>query len=102
MVVPKSSKTNHPNFISKSIKIVATSIVKSLMVNSRAPLAPQGSSELKIGYFQLNARAVGRSKNPGVPVLFGGLNLPHLVEIELTDLPKSRGAMAPPGTKGLQ
>ena len=27
------------------------------------------------------ARAVGRSENPGVPVLFGGHNLPPLVEI---------------------
>ena len=50
-------------------------------------------------------RAVGRSENPGVPVLFGGHNLPPLVEIGLTDLPKSGGAMAPPappGTTGLQ
>ena len=49
-------------------------------------------------------RAIGRSKNPGVPVLFGRLNLPHLVEIGLTDLQKSGGAMAPPappGTTGL-
>ena len=29
---------------------------------------------------QLNCRAVGRSENPGVPVLFGGHNLPPLVE----------------------
>ena len=32
-------------------------------------------------------RAVGRSENQGVPVLFGGYNLPQLVDIELTDLP---------------
>ena len=32
---------------------------------------------------------VGRSENPGVPVLFGGHHLPPLVEIGLTDLPKS-------------
>ena len=38
---------------------------------------------------------VGRSENPGVPVLFGGHSLPPLVEIGLTDLPKSGGAMAP-------
>ena len=44
-------------------------------------------------------RAVGRSENPGVPVLFGGHNLSPLVEIGLTDLPKSGGA--PPGTTGL-
>ena len=50
-------------------------------------------------------RAVGRSENPGVPLLFGGHNLPPLVEIGLTDLPKSGGAMAPPappGTTGLR
>ena len=33
-------------------------------------------------------RAVGRSENLGVPVSFGGHNLPPLVEIGLTDLPK--------------
>ena len=36
--------------------------------------------------------AVGRSENPGVPVLFGGHNLPPLFQIELTDLPKFGGA----------
>ena len=41
-------------------------------------------------------RAVGRSENLGVPVLFGGHNLPPLVEIGLTDLPKSGGVIAPP------
>ena len=49
-------------------------------------------------------RAVGRSENPGVPVLFGEHNLLPLVEIGLTDLPKSGGTMAPPappGTTGL-
>ena len=46
-------------------------------------------------------RAVGRSENPGVPVLFGEHNLPPLVEIGLTDLPKSWGAMAPTGTTPL-
>ena len=40
----------------------------------------------------LCGRAVGRSENPEVPVLFGGHNVP-LVEIELTDLPKSGGAI---------
>ena len=51
------------------------------------------------------ARAVGRSENPGVAVLFGGHNLPRLVEIGLTDLPKSGGVIAPPapqGTTGLE
>jgi hypothetical protein len=50
-------------------------------------------------------RAVGGSENSGVPVLFVGHNLPPLVEIGLTDLPKFGGAMAPPappGTTGLQ
>ena len=57
--------------------------------------------------YHLDGRAVGRSENPGVPVLFGGHNLPPspLVEIGLTDLPKNGGAMAPPappGTTGLK
>ena len=43
-------------------------------------------------------RAVARSENSGVPVLFGGHNLPPLVEIGLTDLPKIGGAMAPPAS----
>ena len=38
------------------------------------------------------SRAIGRSENPGVPVLFGGHNLPLLVEVGLTDLPKSGDA----------
>ena len=41
------------------------------------------------------SRAIGRSENPGVPVLFGGHNLPLLVEEGLTDLPKSGGASTP-------
>ena len=41
-------------------------------------------------------RTVERSENPEVPVLFGGHNLPPLVEIGLTDLPKSVGAMDDP------
>ena len=40
-----------------------------------------------------SVRAVRRSENPGVPV--DGQNLPRLVEIGLTALPKSGGAMAP-------
>ena len=40
-------------------------------------------------------RAVGMSENPGVPAFFGGYNLPLLVEIELTDLPKSGSAGTP-------
>ena len=45
-------------------------------------------------------RAIGRSDNPEVPVLFGGHNLPPMVEIGLTDLTKSGGAMAPPAPPG--
>ena len=45
-------------------------------------------------------RAVGRSKNPGVSVLFGGHNLPPLVEIGLIDLPIYVVAIAPPATPG--
>ena len=36
-------------------------------------------------------RAVERSENSGVPVLFGGHKLPPMVEIGLTDLPKRGG-----------
>ena len=57
-----------------------------------------------IVWVKWNSRAIGRSENPGVPVLFDGHNLPHLVEIGLTDLQKSEGVMgtpAPPGTTGL-
>ena len=51
-----------------------------------------------MGRKQIMRRAVGRSENLGVPVMSGGHNLPPLVEIWLTDLPKSGDAMAPPGT----
>ena len=44
-------------------------------------------------------KAVERSENPGLPVLFGGHNLPPLVEIGLTDPWHPRPA--PPGTPGL-
>ena len=47
----------------------------------------------------LTSRAVARSENPGVPVLFGGHNRSRLVEIGLTDLPKSGGSI--PGTTPL-
>ena len=47
----------------------------------------------------LEDRAVGRSENPGVPVSFGGHNLPPLVDIGLTDPPRSA---APRGTTGLE
>ena len=47
----------------------------------------------KIEIKTVNTRAVRRSENPGVPVLFVGHNLLPLVEIVLTDLPKSGGAI---------
>ena len=46
-------------------------------------------------------RAVGRSENPGVPIVMWGQNRPSLVEIGLTDLTKSGGTMASPGMTGL-
>jgi hypothetical protein len=61
-------------------------------------------SQIRAGPGYFSSRAVGGSENLGVPVLFGGHNLPPLVEIGLTDLPKFGGAMAspaPPGTTGL-
>ena len=51
-----------------------------------------------------SVRAVGRSEDLGVQASFGGNNLYPLVEIGLTDLPESWGAMAPSeslGTTGL-
>ena len=39
------------------------------------------------------SRAVGESENLGVPVLFGGHNLPPLVKIGLTDLPGTTGLL---------
>ena len=48
---------------------------------------------------------VGKSKNLGVQVLYGGHNMPPLVEIGLIDLPKSGRVMASPspsGTTGLE
>ena len=43
-----------------------------------------------------SVRAVARSENPRGHVLLGGDNVPPLVEIGLTDLPKTVGARAPP------
>ena len=56
-------------------------MVTSLGTNNRAAC-------LARDYFSPNNRTVGRSENPGVPVLFGGHNLPPLVEIGLTYQPK--------------
>ena len=41
-------------------------------------------------------RHATRFKNPGGHIVLGGDNVPPLVEIGLTDLPKSGGARAPP------
>ena len=63
------------------------------------PMNPQQCWKAKL------ERALGRSENLEVPVLFGGHNLTRLVEIGLTDLPKSGGVIAPPapqGTTGLE
>ena len=44
-------------------------------------------------------RAVARSENLGGHVILGGNNVPPLVEIGLTDLPKGGGARAPPAPR---
>ena len=44
----------------------------------------------------MSFRAVARSENLGGHIVLGGDNVPPLVEIGLTDLPKSGGARAPP------
>ena len=46
--------------------------------------------------YVVHIRAVARSENLEVPVLFDGHNLSPLVEIGLTDLPKSGCTMAHP------
>ena len=65
----------------------------------RYPYNRQNRPRVK-NYGITGCRAVGRSENPGVPVLFGRHNLPPFVEIGLTDLPKFEGAMAPPAPPG--
>ena len=47
-------------------------------------------------------RHATRVKNPGGCIVLGGDNVPSLVEIGLTDLPKSGGARAPPLATGLR
>ena len=49
---------------------------------------------------QIIYRAVARSENPGGLVVLGGENVSPLVEIGLTDLPKSGCAMAHPAHPG--
>ena len=61
------------------------------------------NGEMLIKFFPhkyVSIRVVGRSENTGVPVVLWWHNLPLLVEIGLTDLPKSGGAMAPQAPQG--
>ena len=51
---------------------------------------------LRYGIYVSLYRAVARSENPGGHIVLGGDNLPPLVEIGLSDLPKTGGARAPP------
>ena len=50
----------------------------------------------KLTVFLLLCRHATRVKNPGGHIVLGGDNVPPLVEIGLTDPPKSGGARAPP------
>ena len=47
-------------------------------------------------YLVVLYRHVSRSENLGGRAVLGGDNVPPLVEIGLTDLPKTGGAYAPP------
>ena len=49
-----------------------------------------------------HSSAVARFENPGGLVVLGGDNVSPLVEIGLTDLPKSGGATASAGMTGLR
>ena len=53
-----------------------------------------------LGFNSIPIRAAGRSKNPGGINDVVGIICP-LVEIRLTDLPKSGGTMAPTAPTGL-
>ena len=48
------------------------------------------------GAHSTKSRHVSRSENLGGRAVLGGDNVPPLVEIGLTDLPKTGGAKAPP------
>ena len=50
------------------------------------------SSMLPSSFYFYHSRALGRSENPGVPVIIWWHNLPLLVEIVFTDPPESGGA----------
>ena len=86
------------------MNLLKRSMIK--VVSPNGPHRPLEQVDLSACSQNFTCRAVGRSENAGVPVLFGGHNLTPtpLVDIGLTDLPKSGGAMAPtapPGTTGL-
>ena len=55
-----------------------------------------GSPPISSKYNIVINRAVAWSENPGGHIVLGGDNVPPLVEIGLTDLPKTGGARAPP------
>ena len=71
------------------VKYISSSSTERSRTYSRVPNKTDrelfffGSSSLL--HFFTYYRAVGRSENPGVPVLFGGHNRPSLVLIGLTD-----------------
>ena len=75
-------------------------------IPTKPPAAFKLTNRTKYVYFYY--RDVGRSENPGVPVVIRWAQYVPQVEIGLTDLPKSGGAMAvmalsaPPGTAPLQ
>ena len=48
-------------------------------------------------YIVRTSRAVARSENTGGHIVLGGDNVPPLVEIGLTDLPKTGGHVVPLG-----
>ena len=53
---------------------------------------------VKVYSLRLHHRDAPRVKNPGGQVVLGGDNVSPLVEIGLTDPPKSGGAAAPPAS----
>ena len=67
------------------------SSVLDLTIADRSRSDPVGNGTVQKINFGLVV--VGRCENLGVPVLFGGHNLPPLIEIWLTDLPKYGGSI---------
>ena len=62
--------------------------VFNTFISEKVHLLKVSWDKIKRKFLNNKSTAIGRSENPGVPVLFGGLNLPPLVEIGWTDLPK--------------